>query len=51
MALAIGVDVGGTKIAGGVVDDSGKIISYTRRDTPFTDPAMMMAGLSGWVRA
>ena len=42
MALAIGVDVGGTKIAGGVVDDSGKIIYRTRRDTPFTDPAAIV---------
>ena len=38
MALTVGVDVGGTKIAGGVVDDSGKILARTRRDTPFTDP-------------
>jgi glucokinase len=42
VALAIGVDVGGTKIAGGVVDDSGKIIYRTRRDTPFTDPAAIV---------
>lgn len=38
MGLTVGVDVGGTKIAGGVVDDSGKIIDRTRRDTPSTDP-------------
>lgn len=34
MTLAIGVDVGGTKIAAGVVDDDGKIIARTRRETP-----------------
>jgi glucokinase len=32
--LTIGVDVGGTKILGGVVDASGKIIQSSRRDTP-----------------
>jgi len=34
MGLAIGVDVGGTKVAAGVVDEAGKVISMTRRDTP-----------------
>ena len=38
MGVAIGVDVGGTKIAGGVVDEAGAIIARTRRDTPSTDP-------------
>jgi glucokinase len=30
---AIGVDIGGTKIAAGVVDEDGRIIAKTRRDT------------------
>ena len=30
---AIGVDIGGTKIAAGVVDDEGTILAQTRRDT------------------
>jgi glucokinase len=34
MSLAIGVDVGGTKIAAGVVDESGKIIESVKRPTP-----------------
>jgi glucokinase len=38
VGVAIGVDVGGTKIAGGVVDEAGAIIARTRRDTPSTDP-------------
>lgn len=38
MGVAIGIDVGGTKIAGGLVDDAGAIIARTRRDTPSTDP-------------
>ena len=34
MALTIGVDVGGTKVAGGVVDEEGKILAHDRRETP-----------------
>jgi glucokinase len=33
-ALSIGVDVGGTKVLGGVVDESGNILTRSRRDTP-----------------
>jgi glucokinase len=33
-ALAIGIDIGGTKVAGGVVDPGGHISHRTRRDTP-----------------
>lgn len=32
--LAIGVDVGGTKVAAGVVDESGAVLARTRRPTP-----------------
>jgi len=32
--LSIGVDVGGTKVLGGVVDQAGKILQSSRRDTP-----------------
>jgi glucokinase len=35
--LAVGVDVGGTKIAGGVVDARGEVLRRARRDTPSTD--------------
>jgi glucokinase len=38
----IGVDVGGTKIAGGLVDEAGAILARTRRDTPSTDPAAIV---------
>ncbi|WP_350277092.1 ROK family glucokinase [Kribbella sp. HUAS MG21] len=34
MGLTIGIDVGGTKIAAGVVDENGVIIARTHRDTP-----------------
>jgi len=36
---AIGVDIGGTKIAAGVVDDDGTILAKTRRDTAPDDVA------------
>ena len=37
MALAVGIDVGGTKIAGGVVDEKGAILATARRVSPATD--------------
>jgi glucokinase len=37
MPLAIGVDIGGTKVAAGVVDDDGQVIDRTRRLTPSHD--------------
>jgi len=33
-ALTIGIDIGGTKVLGGVVDKTGKIIDSARRPTP-----------------
>ncbi|MFN2538571.1 MAG: ROK family glucokinase [Mycobacteriales bacterium] len=39
MALAIGIDIGGTKVAAGVVDEKGKVIADTRIPTPGTDVA------------
>jgi glucokinase len=38
VALTIGVDIGGTKVLGGVVDSSGDVLAQTRRDTPADDP-------------
>lgn len=34
MAYTIGIDVGGTKVLGGVVDEGGKILATARKDTP-----------------
>ena len=34
MSFALGIDVGGTKVLGGVVDDNGSIVKTARRDTP-----------------
>jgi glucokinase len=38
---SIGVDIGGTKIAAGVVDEDGRIVASTRRDTPATDQELI----------
>jgi glucokinase len=37
--LTIGVDIGGTKVLGGVVDSAGDVLAQTRRDTPADSPA------------
>lgn len=41
--LSIGVDVGGTKIAAGVVDTQGRIGQRLRRDSPAEDPDAMVS--------
>ncbi len=38
-ALAVGVDIGGTKVAAGVVDEQGAVLDRERRDTPGNDVA------------
>ncbi len=43
MSLAIGVDIGGTKVAAGVVDDEGRVLDSTRRPTPGNDVAQTEA--------
>jgi glucokinase len=34
MGYTVGIDIGGTKVLGGVVDESGAVIRRARRDTP-----------------
>lgn len=34
MAYTIGIDVGGTKVLGGVVDENGRVVASAKRDTP-----------------
>ncbi|MET0930712.1 MAG: ROK family glucokinase [Aeromicrobium sp.] len=36
--LAIGIDIGGTKIAAGVVDEDGHVLARLKRETPTTEP-------------
>ena len=39
MGLTLGVDIGGTKVAAGVVDEAGTVLARTRRPTPSASPA------------
>jgi glucokinase len=43
--LTIGVDVGGTKIAAGVVDDDGKVIARRQIPTAAKHPTAIVAGI------
>ena len=40
--LSIGIDIGGTKILGAIVDDNGKVISEKRVSSPAHDPELMV---------
>jgi glucokinase len=42
MTRAVGVDVGGTKIAAGVVDDDGHILDISRVPSPSDDPDLLI---------
>lgn len=44
--LTIGVDVGGTKIAAGVVDEAGAIVARRRIETQAADPQAVVAGIA-----
>ncbi|WP_100445621.1 ROK family glucokinase [Glycomyces xiaoerkulensis] len=37
MSLTIGVDIGGTKVGGGLVDEAGNVLATARRPTPADD--------------
>ncbi len=50
MGLTIGVDVGGTKIAAGVVDGAGTLVAMTRRETPATDADLIEEQIGDAVR-
>jgi glucokinase len=46
MGLTIGVDIGGTKIAAGVVDEKGQILSRIRRETPARDGEQVIQAIA-----
>lgn len=48
-ALACGVDVGGTKILGGVVDEKGTIVEELRVTSPATDPDAIQTAIASVV--
>ncbi len=37
VGLTLGVDIGGSKVLGGVVDEDGRVLARARRQTPATD--------------
>src|SRR5215813_5722835 len=39
VGLTLGVDIGGTKVLGGVVDPDGTVLAQARRETPADDPS------------
>jgi glucokinase len=49
MGLTIGVDVGGTKVAAGVVDETGQIVEKLKRDTPAAHPESTIDVIAGAV--
>jgi glucokinase len=49
VGLTVGVDVGGTKIAAGVVDDAGAILVEETEPTPAADPNALASAISDLV--
>jgi glucokinase len=49
-ALTIGIDIGGTKVLGGVVDYTGKIIDSARRPTPLAGGKELVATIIDLVK-
>jgi glucokinase len=50
VAVTLGIDVGGTKIAAGAVDDDGSVIQEERRQTPARDAAATRAAIVDVIR-
>ncbi|MGH3713079.1 MAG: ROK family glucokinase [Micromonosporaceae bacterium] len=50
MTLTIGVDVGGTKVLGGVVDEAGTVLAELRQDTPAEDASGTLATIVDVIR-
>jgi predicted NBD/HSP70 family sugar kinase len=48
--LTIGVDIGGTKVAAGVVDERGTILATAHRDTPAEDVAQIEDAIAAVVK-
>jgi glucokinase len=51
MTYTVGVDVGGTKIAAGLVDEHGELIARDRTESPATDPAEIVRTIGTLVRS
>ncbi|MCW2846818.1 MAG: glkA 1 [Marmoricola sp.] len=51
MTYTVGVDVGGTKIAAGLVDEHGDLVARDRTESPATDPAEIVRTIGTLVRS
>ncbi len=51
MSWAVGVDVGGTKIAAGLVDEHGRVQARERTESPAKHPAQIVRTIGGLVRS
>lgn len=51
MSLTVGVDVGGTKIAAGIVDEQGAVVARDRTRSPATDPVQIVRTIGELVRS
>jgi glucokinase len=51
MTLTVGVDVGGTKIGAGLVDERGNLVARDRTESPATDPAAIVHAIGTLVRS
>ena len=51
MGLTIGVDVGGTKVLAGLVDERGRVLACRREDTPRSDAAAIVEVIGSLVAA
>ncbi len=51
MTYTVGVDVGGTKIAAGLVDEHGHLIARERTESPATDPGEIVRTIGKLVRS
>jgi len=50
VGATIGLDIGGTKISGAVIDESGVILAKGRKDTPAHDPAAIVEEAANLIR-
>ena len=51
MTYTVGVDVGGTKIAAGLVDERGHVLARDRTESPATDPVEIVSTIGNLVRS
>ncbi len=51
MSYTVGVDVGGTKIAAGLVDERGQLVARDRTESPATDPVAIVNTIGQLVRS